>query len=99
LHEEQEGDTALIFEECFEKENRAKAQDKLRRSVASFERQHKAFLWIQRIFLRSLKILHQRSMAILVIHKKIFFTKHEKKGRCFFAEGSKSGSMKKFHAS
>jgi hypothetical protein len=36
LHVEQEGDTVLIFEECFGKrENRAKAQDKLRRSIAS----------------------------------------------------------------
>jgi hypothetical protein len=42
---EQEGYTVLIFGECFEKrENRAKAQDKLRRSVASLERQHKTFL-------------------------------------------------------
>jgi hypothetical protein len=40
---EQEGDTVLLFGECFEKENRAKAQDKLRRSVASLERQHKTF--------------------------------------------------------
>jgi hypothetical protein len=28
-----------------------------------------------------------------------FFTKHEKKGRCFFAEGSKNGMYVKFHAS
>jgi hypothetical protein len=36
---EQEGDTVLIFGEYFEKrENRAKAQDKSRRSVASLER-------------------------------------------------------------
>jgi hypothetical protein len=28
-----------------------------------------------------------------------FFTKHEKKGRCFFAEGSKTVCIKKFHAS
>jgi hypothetical protein len=41
---EQEGDTVLIFGECFEKENRDKAQDKLRKSVASLERQHKTFL-------------------------------------------------------
>jgi hypothetical protein len=31
--------------------------------------------------------------------EKIFFTKHEKKGRCFFAEGSKNGMYAKFHAS
>jgi hypothetical protein len=42
---EQEGDIVLLFGECFEKrENRAKAQDKLRRSVVSLERQHKTFL-------------------------------------------------------
>jgi hypothetical protein len=28
-----------------------------------------------------------------------FFTKHEKKGRCFFVEGSKNGMYIKFHAS
>jgi hypothetical protein len=31
--------------------------------------------------------------------EKIFFTKHEEKGRCFFAEGSKNGTYAKFHAS
>jgi hypothetical protein len=41
---EQEGDTVLIFGECFGKEKKcAKAHDKLIRSVASLERQHKAF--------------------------------------------------------
>jgi hypothetical protein len=41
---EQEGDTVLIFGECSKKrENRAKAQDKLRRSAASLERQQKLF--------------------------------------------------------
>jgi hypothetical protein len=29
----------------------------------------------------------------------IFFTKHEKKGMCFFAEGSKNGMYIKFHTS
>jgi hypothetical protein len=31
----------------------------------------------------------QRYYTIVVLHKGSFFTKHEKKGRCFFAEGSK----------
>jgi hypothetical protein len=45
-----------------------------------------------------------RSMDILTKHeffheaRIFFFTKHEKKGRCFFAKGSKTVCMK-FHAS
>ena len=31
-----------------------------------------------------------RTLDIAVINDKFFFTKHEKKGRCFFAEGSKT---------
>jgi hypothetical protein len=41
-----------------------------------------------------LDILHQSTMGIVVMHKSFsIFTKHEKKGRCFFAEGSKTVCM------
>jgi hypothetical protein len=40
-----------------------------------------------------------RSEDIFSEARIFFFTKHEKKGRCFFAEGSKNGMYIKFHAS
>jgi hypothetical protein len=96
---EQEGDTMLIFGEYFEKrENRAKAQDKSRQNVASLERQHKTFLQLRRIF-HEAWISSSEKYAKFCDIEKIFFTKHEKKGRRFFAEGSKNGMYAQFHAS
>jgi hypothetical protein len=37
-----------------------------------------------------------QSMDIFTKHEFVFFTKHEKKGRCFFAEGSKTVCMQSF---
>ena len=82
----------------WKRENCAKAQDKSRRSVASLERQHKTFYSFGEYFTKlgyssSEKYANSRDI------EKIFFTKHEKKGRCFFAEGSKNGMYAKFNAS
>jgi hypothetical protein len=77
---EQEGDTVLIFGEYFEKrENRAKAQDKSRRSVASLER-----LFSFGEYFMKLGYSSSEKYANSCDIEKIFFTKHEKKGRCFF---------------
>jgi hypothetical protein len=50
-----------------------------------------SFAYEDGMFLRSKDIFSEARI--------FFFTKHEKKGRCFFAEGSKTGMYIKFHAS
>jgi hypothetical protein len=50
-----------------------------------------SFAYEDGMFLRSKDIFSEARI--------FFFTKHKKKGRCFFAEGSKSGKYIKFHAS
>jgi len=84
-------------EECFMKWKCAKAQSKLRNTVSSALLQKKGpFVFEARMFLRSTDIFTKHGY----FHKAwiFLFTKHEKKGRCFFTEGSKKVRIK-FHAS
>ena len=48
--------------------------------------------------IRQENFCRQQYHATVVLQKGFFFTKHEKKGMCFFAEGSK-WYVRKFHAS
>jgi hypothetical protein len=67
----------------------AKAQSKLRNTISLALLQKKGSLvYAAWMFLRSLDVLTKHGY----FHEAgiFFFTKHEKKGRCFFAEGSKT---------
>jgi hypothetical protein len=74
----QELNTKLIFGKCF-----VKIKKVLRHEV-SFSK----YSFISLVTRRDLSL---QSMDIFLYEAWIFFfTKHEKKGRCFFAEGSKT---------
>jgi hypothetical protein len=61
----------------------AKAQSKLRITVSSvLEWKKGSIIYEALMFLQSMDDYYET--------QKLFFTKHEKKGRCFFAEGSQT---------
>jgi hypothetical protein len=71
---------------ALQKRRSAKAQSELRITASSVPMCKKGHVVYEAlIFLRSVNVLTR--------HKKFFFTKHEKKGRCFFVEGSKTVCM------
>jgi hypothetical protein len=88
LHQwRKKGVSMLIFGNCFE-ETVPRHENNYWRSMPSSNSEMKRsigywFLWRLDVFMKI----------------RILFTKHEKKGRCFFAEGSKDGMYVKFHAS
>jgi hypothetical protein len=98
---EQEGDTVLIFGEYFGNgENRAKAQDKLRRSVASLERQQK-ILVIFHSFGEYFTKLKYSSSEKYANSCDIRFSSRSMKRRegVFSPKAQKNGMYVKFHAS
>jgi hypothetical protein len=78
------------------RENCAKAQDKLRRSVASLERQHKTVFIASENISRSLDILHQRSMEILLIYKRFSSRSMKRREGVFSPKAQKMVCMQSF---
>jgi hypothetical protein len=98
MHLEQEGNTVLTFGTCFGKE-KIVLRHKTNRDEVYLHRKRntKLFLWLWKIFHEAWTFFIGKANSCDI--ERIFFTKHEKKGRCFFAEGSKNGMYAKFHAS
>jgi hypothetical protein len=63
------------------------------RHKVSFERKNtasSALMWRTKSIVDEALMFFATIGGFFTKHKKLFFTMHEKKGRCFFAEGSKT---------
>jgi hypothetical protein len=98
MHLEQEGEYSVDLRNIFwKRENRAKAQRQINMKCSLIGNATQNFLWLRKIFHEAWTFFFREANTCDI--ERIFFTKHEKKGRCFFAEGSKNGMYAKFHAS